>query len=116
LQALAGETDAGEIADRIERQIFVHRSKDCVRRVGEQNRVAVGGGLGDRLGADQGAGSGLVFDDDLIAALRETVGIKPRLNVHGGAGCYWHDDGDHPRRIVFLGMCESECRQREAES
>ena len=45
----ADQRHAGEIADRIERQVLVDRAEDGVAGIGEQQRVAVGRRVRDRL-------------------------------------------------------------------
>ena len=62
--------DRRDVAHEIEVQFFVERGVDRVRDRWQQ-RVAIGRGVHDRLGADIAAGAGAVLDHE---GLPETVG------------------------------------------
>ena len=69
--------------------------------VAEQQRVAVGRGLGDRAGADGAAGAGPVVDDELLAARSDSFGgDHARHGVDAAARRIRHDQRDGPRRVV----------------
>ena len=73
---------------------------DRTRR-GEQQRVAVGRGLGDLRGTDPGASAGLVLDDEALSEKRLCRrGRDPRGGIDAGAGSDRHDHADRPVRIV----------------
>src|SRR6516225_9050461 len=67
----------GELAVAIEGGIDRERSG-----LGDQQRVAVGRGLGHGLRADDVGGAALVLDDDLLAPrLREALGARATTSV-----------------------------------
>ena len=60
-------------------------------------RVAVGLGLGHRIGADVAAGAGLVLHHERDAEIfRQPLRNQPRSHVGGRARQKWHDDLDRP--------------------
>ena len=54
----AHQGDRLEVRDRIVRQLLLQRDVDRMRERRDQQRVAVGVGLGDRIGSDDHAGTG----------------------------------------------------------
>ena len=98
-----GDGNVDEVAHRIEVAAAVERGRDRqARDHRHQERVAVGGRLGDDRGADHGALAGLVVDDDGLAELlAEILGDHARHDVGGAAGRIGHDELDGlagPRR------------------
>ena len=98
-----GEHDSRKTFLGIEGQVLVERIVDCMAGRRHQQRVAVGGRLGDRVGADRSTRAGLVIDDDRLAP----VGTKflangPRKDVGATTGRIRHDDSD---RLVWIGLC-----------
>ena len=79
--------DRREILDRVVGHL-AQRRVDAVRRdVAEQQRVAVGRGPGDELGADRAVGAGLVLDDHrLLQPLVELLRDDARHGVVAAAG------------------------------
>jgi hypothetical protein len=87
-------------------------SARIVRHAGEQQRidrqrpadrqaerVAVGRGLGDRVGAEIAARARLVLDHEVLAELvLEVIGDQPHHQVGGRAGAERHDQLDRPGR------------------
>src|SRR5258708_3896810 len=82
-----------------------------------EQRVAVGGGLGDIFGGDDALRTGLVLDDDRLA---QSFGHLGRDHAHddvvAAAGREADDDAD---RLVGKGAlrlrgCRGQCRQNEA--
>ena len=78
--------DRLQVLERIKRKLVVDvRIDDERRAVGEQQRVAVGGRLCDRVGAERSARAGPVLDDDRLSPLlgkplrmaRATVSVPP---------------------------------------
>ena len=68
VRRVADHADRCEILARIVAGILVERGADRQRAgVAQQQRVAVGIALGDRLGADRAAGAGTVVDHDFLA-------------------------------------------------
>jgi hypothetical protein len=62
--------DHGEVLVRVVRQGGTDGRLNHQRRHrGQQQGVAIGCGLGDHVGADQGAGTGLVLDDHALPEL-----------------------------------------------
>jgi hypothetical protein len=63
--------------------------------------VAVGLGLGDRVGRDIAAGAGLVLDDELLTEFfRQFCRDHPRQDVGGAAGRERHHEFHRPGRPV----------------
>ena len=94
--------DAGEILGGIERQLGVERRRDRVRgdRV-EADRVAVGGRLGDDVGADIAARARAVLDDELLAGQLTELGADDAGECVGRpAGRKDHDVAHRPARPV----------------
>jgi len=90
-----------DIANEVEVQLGVKRGVDRIRRIDQQERVAVGRGVHDRLGADVVAGAGLVLDDELLAEpLRQPMPDQARQNVGRAAGRIGDDPAYRPRRII----------------
>ena len=107
--------DRREILPHIERQCFIQ-----VRVGGEraacrhQQRVAVGIGLCDRIGADVAAGAAAIFDDHRLA---EAFGERLRDNPGGDVGASpCGEADDHPDRLCRpggLGMRLPQQHQRK---
>ena len=76
--------------------LAVQRRRGGHADVVQQQRVAVGRGLGHLGGAQRAAGAADVFDDDGLAAQRlaQRLGQVARHLVGGPAGRERHDDGD----------------------
>ncbi len=90
----ADQRDRREVGDRVVAERGVEKAVGRVRHRGDEERVAVGLGLGDRLGADIGAGAGLVLDHDLLAPdLGEPMADDAGDRVGGAAG---HERNDEP--------------------
>ena len=124
---LMQHADRNEILLRIVAQILVERRPDAERAVGaEQHGVTIRRRLRHRFGADIAAGTGPVFDDDLLAEpLRHRGCDRARQHVGGAAGREGDDHGDGPLGIVCRvrrcagersrgkgGERECKCRQR----
>ena len=116
LRRLRDHANAGEVGDRIERQISVHRAEDGVGGIRQQNRVTVGRGIGDRFGADQRAGAGAVDDDGLVAEPPcQAVGIEAGLDVDRRSRRQRHNDGDDARRITIVRTRKTARRRDDGE-
>ena len=101
-----------EILHRIERQRRIDARADRERTdVGEQQRVAIGRGLGDDLRADVAVGAGLVLDDDRLAPrFRELLADRAREDVRRAARRVRHDDAD---RLCGIGLrVRRRCKRR----
>ncbi len=72
LRDLCDDGNRDEVLLDIVRQLRIKRRADGVVRRGEQQRVAVGRGLGGRVGRDGAAGAGAVVDDERPARDRPT--------------------------------------------
>ena len=74
--------DWRDVADEVEFELLVECRVDEIRRSDQEQRVAVGRRVHDRLGRDVGAGAGLVLDDELLAdPLRQPLPRQPRDDV-----------------------------------
>ena len=101
--------DRHDVGREIEIKPVVERGVDGVRRVDEEQRVAVGRGLGDRFRRDVAARARTVLDDEGLAEpLGEPFAEQTRQDVIGPA-CREADHEAH--RLVGVGL-----RQREARS
>jgi hypothetical protein len=87
------------------------------RRRSQEERVAVGRGLGHEVRADVAAGAGLVVDDDLLLPQRrEALAERAGHHVGGAAGREWHDDPDGLLRKGGVGRhCEEAGDERGGE-
>jgi hypothetical protein len=88
------------------------------RGVAEQDGVAVGCGMGDSLGADDGRRPGAVLDDDGLAeCLAHGAADDAREIVGAAARRIRHHDPDRPVRVGRLGeaaVCADERERRGA--
>ena len=98
----AGDLDhRTETLDRIEGQ-FVDGRIGAKRGGGEQQGVAIRGGLGDIVGADVAAGAGAVVGHHrLLPALAQTRAEDARQDVGTGAGGVGHHQRDRTGRPVI---------------
>ena len=96
---VADPADGREVLHRIVGRL-AQRRLHAERGVGrEQERVAVGCGLGGRLGADDAARPAAVLDDELLAeGLAQLVGPGPADEVRGAARRVGEDELDRPLR------------------
>src|SRR6478735_9051766 len=62
----ANARDRRDVANEIEIEIIVERRVDRVRRIGQQEGIAVRGRAHDRLGSDVATGTRPVLDDKLL--------------------------------------------------
>ncbi|MFO1282113.1 MAG: hypothetical protein U1F51_06510 [Burkholderiales bacterium] len=103
--------DRREIAQRVVADVRPQRG--ChheVRVSGEEQRVAVGCGPGDRFGADRTAGTRSILDDDRAAqVLGQRFGDDPR-DLVGGASRFL--GGDQPDRAMGVGRVLVATRRR----
>ena len=90
------QRDRHEVLERIVGQVGVEERVHHQRAVDrQQQRVAVGLGLCDRLRADDGVGAGAVVDDDLLAELlAELQSDQPADEIRRPARRERHDQGD----------------------
>jgi hypothetical protein len=78
-----------------------------------QQRVAVGRGLRDDLGADDGVGARPVVDDDLLAQIfAHLLADEAAEEIGGAARRERNDERDLARRIGLGGRCRNEKRQQ----
>ena len=96
---VADPADGREVLRRVVGRLAQQRLHG-ERRVGrEQKRVAVGRGLGRRLGADDAARPAAVLDHELLAeGLGELVGPGPADEIGGAARRVGEDQLDRPLR------------------
>ena len=74
--------DRRDVADEIEIELVVERRVDRVRRIDQEQRVAVRRRTHDRLGADIAAGARPVLDDEWLAEpLRQPLTHQAREDV-----------------------------------
>ena len=100
------QRDRREILDGVIGQIGVDGGVDHMRALrGDDQRVAVGPGLGHVDRAHGAAGAALVVDQHRNAQLAaQAVGDQPARVVHRAAGRERHDQRDRLRRVCGLGM------------
>jgi hypothetical protein len=104
--------DRGEALDRIVGQLGIEAGIDHERHFRpDQERVAVGGGLGDIFRCDLIVGAGLVLDDDLLApGFGETLRQRAAEGVGDPAGRRRYDDRHRFGRIT-RSLCGRHRRQ-----
>ena len=89
--------DRHEVLVHVERQRAVERRADRQAVGGEQDGVAVGRRLGERIGREIAAGAGAVLHHHrLVELLAELVAEEPGDGIDGAAGRERHDDADGP--------------------
>ena len=98
--------DRRKVLHGIVRQFLVERLVDGKRGRGRhQQRVAVGLGLCDLVGAERRAGARLVLDNDgRVKPALELVGDQPAEKIGGAARRIGHDHLDGPAGIGRLGL------------
>ena len=96
----ADQRDRREILDRIIRQVRAEAERDSVGARGcDAHRVAVGRGLGDRVGAEIAARTDTILDHDLLAQPGTEPLRQNARNDIGAAACRErHDQADRPLR------------------
>ena len=87
----ANARDRRDVANEIEIELVVERRVDRVRRIGQQERIAVRGRAHDRLGADVATGTRPVLDDELLTEpLRQPLPHRARGDI--GRTARWKSD------------------------
>ena len=101
IRRVADHADRRKILARIVAGVLVERGADRQRAgVTQQQRVAIGIALGDRLGTDRAAGAGAVIDHDLLAEqFAHLVGNGATDDRGAAAGREWNDQRDGAGRI-----------------
>ena len=90
-----------DVAGEIEIEFFVNERAEHVHRGDVQEGVAVGRGGRDRLGAEIGAGAGLVLDKNRLAdPVGQRLGNEPRRDIRRAAGGEADDHAYRPCRII----------------
>ena len=110
------QRDRREVLDRIEREARIQRCTDRIGLRGKQQRIAVGGRLGDQLAADRRARARLVLDENRLAeAPGQLLRDQTHRPVDRAARGEGHDHPHRPRRIVVRcrGRQDSEREQHE---
>ncbi len=99
------QRDRRELLHRVVAELRIERRVEHdVAQAADQKGVAVGGFAGDELGADHGAGAGLVLDHHALAEpLSERVRDGAPDDIVGTAGPDRHDDSD---RLVGIALRE----------
>ena len=92
----AHQRHVGEVLQRVVGQLRIERGVDRMRRDHGAEGVAVGRGLGDDVGADDGVGARLVLEDDRLTpsasetfcptSARHQVGVAARRVGHDPCG------------------------------
>src|SRR5215831_17969875 len=92
--------DRRDVADEIEVELLIKRRVHRVRRMDEEERIAIGYRTHDGLRGDISAGARSVLDDKLLAEpLRQPLADQARDDVGAAAGGKADDDAHRPRRI-----------------
>ena len=118
---VADQADRREALARVVAGILVERRTDRQRAgIAEQDRVAIGLALGDRLGADRTASARTVVDHDALAQqLAHLVGDHPANDRRGAARRERNHQCDGPARKVLRprlpGAGQAEQNRRGAE-
>ena len=94
------QTDRSEVLDHVEWQLGVDVRIDCERTGrGNDERVAIGGRLGDVIDADNAVGAATVVDHHrVVHPLVELLRQRPRHDVDRSARGIRHDDADRLAR------------------
>src|SRR5438046_54447 len=80
----------------------------------QEERIAVGGRIHDRLGGDIAAGARAVLDDEWMSEpLRQPLTRQPRKDIARAAGRKPDDDAHWSRRI---GLCPRDARDNRESS
>jgi hypothetical protein len=100
--------DWRDVANEIEIELLVQRGVDCIRRSGQEERIAVRRRARDRLGGDVAAGAWPVLNNELLTEpLREPLSYQTRDDVTRTAGAIADEDAYRSRRI---GLCARDGR------
>src|SRR6516165_2738136 len=106
-------SDWRDIAKEIEAELIIKGHIDGVRRSRQEERVAVGRGTHDGLGADIVAGTRPIIDDELLAEpLREPLSHQAREDIDRAARRGRRDQAHRPRRIDLPPCAPRDSRQR----
>src|SRR5215467_12638626 len=88
------------VANEIKTQLVVERCTDRVMRTDQQNCIAIGGRVNDRLGSANAATSRPVLNYELmVEALREPLGNQTRYDIGRATSLKPDYDAHRPRRI-----------------
>src|SRR5262245_20020961 len=99
--------DRGDVPDEIEIEICVECGATCIRGGNLQKRIAIGGCLYDRLGADIAASARSGFNYELLGkSLRNPLTHQARRDVANPARGIC-DDPAHWSRRVSLRLCDT---------
>jgi hypothetical protein len=108
--------DRHEVADGVVGRLRLGVEVDGDGADAHQQRVAVGGRLGDELVADRGIAAGAVLDDDLLAEhLGELGRDEPRGDIGAAAGGRGHDQPDRPGGVALRVSGEGRGAETDAE-
>ena len=106
IAARRDQSDRREILARVVADVGIERRIDRQRARGDQQRVAVGRGLGDLARRDGAAGAAAVLDHDGLAEARaHPLGDDARDHVVAAAGRVGHDQRDRVGRIIRRAGC-----------
>jgi hypothetical protein len=95
-----------DVADEIEVELLIKRRVHRVRRMDQEERVAIRGRTHDRLSADIAVRSGPGLDDEWLAeSLRQPLTHQTSDDVDTAASRKADDDTHRPR---WIGLCPSE--------
>jgi hypothetical protein len=111
---IGDQRDRGEVPRRIDGQVPEDRGVDRDRAdVPEEDRVAVGRGLGGRVHGDVARCAGTILDDDRLAEdLGEPRADDPRNDVRRATG---GEGNDHPDRTIRVGRLAQRKRRKERQ-
>src|SRR5262249_47537496 len=102
-----------DVADEIEIELVVERRVDRTGYRAQQKRIAIRSRTDDRLGADVGAATRPVVDDELLAKpLRQPLSHQTRDDVVPAASGSRNDHAHRPRRIDLRPCDARDGRQR----
>src|SRR5215813_9829116 len=105
--------DRRDVADEIEVELLIKRRVHRVRRMDEEERIAIRYRTHDGLRGDISAGARPVLDNELLAeSLGQPLTHRTGDEVVSAARRDWHDQTHWPRRIGLRPRDAREGRQR----
>jgi hypothetical protein len=99
-----------DVVDKVEVERVVKRRIDGVCLGDPEQRVAVRRRMHDRVGGHVGAGTGAIFDDELLPELfRQPLRHKPRGDIRRGPGRKTDNDMNRTRGIIERKRVTCQC-------
>ena len=111
----AHQRDVGEVLERVVGQFWIEGWIDRMRRDDGAEGVAIGRGLGDHIGADDGVGARLVLEHDGLAErIGNLLADEAGHQIGVAARRVRHDHSDRPvRPVLRQGITRAGKRERQ---